>query len=91
MRTRIIGKIAGSRKSARRRLPVVERATPPLSCGLLPGTLREALLADPDANVVERVLYEADLQAAERICLGNSVRGLVDAVSLEEAPAYAKL
>lgn len=51
--------------------------TPPLSCGLLPGTLRAELLASGRAE--ERVLALADLAAAEAIFLGNSVRGLVRA------------
>lgn len=51
--------------------------TPPLSSGLLPGTLRAELIAE--ANVGERILTPADLEAADRIFLGNSVRGLVPA------------
>lgn len=51
--------------------------TPPLSCGLLPGTLRAELLATGKAE--ERVLTLADLAAAEAIMLGNSVRGLIPA------------
>jgi len=50
--------------------------TPPLTCGLLPGTLRGALLDDPRRETQERPLTLADLDAADRIFLGNSVRGL---------------
>lgn len=51
--------------------------TPPLSSGLLPGTLRAELLATGKAE--ERVLTLADLGRAEAIWLGNSVRGLIPA------------
>jgi para-aminobenzoate synthetase/4-amino-4-deoxychorismate lyase len=51
--------------------------TPPLSSGLLPGTLRAELLAEGKAS--EAVLAPADLQSADAIFLGNSVRGLVPA------------
>ncbi|KQX38758.1 hypothetical protein ASD04_08885 [Devosia sp. Root436] len=51
--------------------------TPPLSSGLLPGTLRAELIATGKA--VEQVLMLDDLEAAEAIWLGNSVRGLIRA------------
>lgn len=51
--------------------------TPPLSSGLLPGTLRAELLASGRAK--EQVLTLADLEQAEAIWLGNSVRGLMRA------------
>ncbi|WIY52862.1 aminodeoxychorismate synthase component I [Devosia sp. YIM 151766] len=51
--------------------------TPPLASGLLPGTLRADLIARGKAE--ERRLTLADLDAAEAIWLGNSVRGLVPA------------
>ena len=51
--------------------------TPPLSSGLLPGTLRAELLASGKAT--EQVLTLADLEAADAIWLGNSVRGLMRA------------
>jgi para-aminobenzoate synthetase/4-amino-4-deoxychorismate lyase len=54
-----------------------ELLTPPLSAGLLPGTLRAELLAEGKAREV--VLTPADLEATEAIFLGNSVRGLVPA------------
>jgi para-aminobenzoate synthetase/4-amino-4-deoxychorismate lyase len=63
--------------------------TPPIGCGLLNGTLRGALLADPERKVEEQVLRLADLQNAERVFLGNSVRGLVRAVAVD-APAVGK-
>lgn len=49
--------------------------TPPISCGLLAGTLRAALLKQGRAK--ERVLRLHDLPP--EFCLGNSVRGLVRA------------
>ena len=51
--------------------------TPPLSSGLLAGTLRAELIATGKAE--ERVLTLADLASADAIWLGNSVRGLVRA------------
>ena len=54
------------------------RVTPPVSCGLLAGTFRGALL---DAGeVTEQVVTTADLARASRVWLVNSVRGWVDAV-----------
>jgi para-aminobenzoate synthetase/4-amino-4-deoxychorismate lyase len=69
--------------------------TPALSCGLLPGTLREELLDLPRAAASEAVLTPADLLRADRVFLGNSVRGLVRAELMQpeqaapRAPAHA--
>ena len=46
--------------------------TPPLSCGLLPGTFRAHLLETGQAQ--ERVLQMEDLKVCEHIFLVNSVR-----------------
>ncbi|HEY8125269.1 MAG TPA: aminotransferase class IV [Methylocystis sp.] len=54
--------------------------TPPLSCGLLPGTLRAALIAQGRAR--ESILRLEDISQAE-FFLGNSVRGLVHARLVE--------
>jgi para-aminobenzoate synthetase/4-amino-4-deoxychorismate lyase len=54
--------------------------TPALGSGLLPGTLRAELIAE--GRAVEAVLTLADLEAADAVYLGNSVRGLVRAVPL---------
>jgi para-aminobenzoate synthetase/4-amino-4-deoxychorismate lyase len=54
--------------------------TPALASGLLPGTLRAELIAEGRAD--EAVLTLEDLQSADAIFLGNSVRGLVRAVPL---------
>ncbi|SFV37748.1 para-aminobenzoate synthetase / 4-amino-4-deoxychorismate lyase [Devosia crocina] len=51
--------------------------TPPLSSGLLPGTLRAELVETGQAR--ETILTLADLATAEAIFLGNSVRGLLRA------------
>jgi para-aminobenzoate synthetase/4-amino-4-deoxychorismate lyase len=69
--------------------------TPALASGLLPGTLREELLDLPRAAASEAVLTPADLLHADRIYLGNSVRGLVRAELMQpaheetRAPAHA--
>lgn len=49
--------------------------TPPVSCGLLPGILRESLIARGRCR--ERILSVADLYSADSVYCGNSVRGLV--------------
>lgn len=51
--------------------------TPPLKCGLLAGVLRQDLLSR--GKVKERVLYLKDLYSADKIYIGNSVRGLLEA------------
>jgi para-aminobenzoate synthetase / 4-amino-4-deoxychorismate lyase len=56
--------------------------TPALPCGLLPGTLREELIDLPRAAASEAILTLADLTVADRIYLGNSVRGLIRAEPL---------
>jgi para-aminobenzoate synthetase/4-amino-4-deoxychorismate lyase len=53
--------------------------TPALTCGLLPGTLREELLDLPRASASEAILTPQDLIGADRVYLGNSVRGLIRA------------
>ncbi|MEN3111663.1 aminodeoxychorismate synthase component I [Uliginosibacterium paludis] len=50
--------------------------TPALSCGVLPGVLRASLLKQGTAR--EAVLYPEDLVRADRIWLGNALRGLVE-------------
>ena len=51
--------------------------TPPVVCGLLPGVLRQYLLQEYPQTVVEAVVTMKDLEQAEAIYVGNSVRGLV--------------
>jgi branched-subunit amino acid aminotransferase/4-amino-4-deoxychorismate lyase len=57
------------------------KVTPPIECGLLPGTFRAQVLAD--AMVIERRVTVAELRSADRIWLINSVRGWLPAVLLE--------
>jgi para-aminobenzoate synthetase/4-amino-4-deoxychorismate lyase len=59
--------------------------TPPLASGLLAGTLRAEMLASGQAR--EAVLTPDDLERAEAVFLGNSVRGLVRAHCAGEVPA----
>jgi para-aminobenzoate synthetase/4-amino-4-deoxychorismate lyase len=59
--------------------------TPPLTSGLLPGTLRAELIETGKAR--EAVLTLADLRSADAIWLGNSVRGLLRAELLEPKDA----
>ncbi len=47
--------------------------TPPVSCGLLPGIWRNRMMREN--NVEEKILYPEDLAEADRIIMGNSVRG----------------
>ena len=65
--------------------------TPALTCGLLPGTLREELLDLPRAAASEAVLTPQDLLAADRIYLGNSVRGLIRAELIQGETAKLEL
>ncbi len=51
--------------------------TPPLTAGLLPGVLRHELIAAGEAS--EHTLTLDDLETADAVLLGNSVRGLVRA------------
>ena len=54
-----------------------EMVTPPVSCGLLPGVLRQSLL---DAGEVkEQVVDLPLLRSAKQIHVGNSLRGLIPA------------
>ncbi len=56
--------------------------TPPVTCGLLPGTFRAQLLAD--GEVVEQVIQRSDLDRADGVWMVNSVRGWVPI-----SPVYA--
>lgn len=50
-----------------------ERVTPPIACGLLPGTMRADLLAR--GEVTERAISLAEFRTADEVWLVNSVRG----------------
>ena len=58
-------------------LPDGHTVTPPTRCGLLPGVLREELLAS--GQVAEAVLSPDMLRSAKAIYMGNSLRGLIPA------------
>ena len=63
-----------------------EWLTPALSGGgILPGTMRAALLEDPGWQVREVHLTLTDLRRAERIVLTNALRGAIDAVLIARA------
>ncbi|MCC7643242.1 MULTISPECIES: aminodeoxychorismate synthase component I [unclassified Janthinobacterium] len=53
--------------------------TPPLSCGLLPGVQRAAMLADPAWNAQETIITRAMLARAEAIVVCNALRGAMPA------------
>ncbi len=61
-----------------------ELLTPARECGLLPGILREELLEQGRAR--EAVLTLEDLASAEDAYFGNSLRGLVKAVTIQPSP-----
>jgi len=50
--------------------------TPAVSCGLLPGIWREKYMAETGAT--EELLDLEELKAAERVVIGNSVRGAIE-------------
>jgi para-aminobenzoate synthetase / 4-amino-4-deoxychorismate lyase len=54
--------------------------TPQASAGILPGVLRQSLL--DEGRAIEGVLTLNDLNKADEVYLGNSVRGLVKALPL---------
>ena len=51
--------------------------TPPLSCGLLGGVLRQLLLTAHPNRVREKVICPKDLAEMDGLYVGNSVRGLI--------------
>jgi para-aminobenzoate synthetase/4-amino-4-deoxychorismate lyase len=57
--------------------------TPPVSCGLLAGTMRKHLLCSSTVKLHEKVITSEDLQRADAIFCCNSVRGVVQ-VSLKK-------
>ncbi len=57
-----------------------EYFTPPVSCGLLPGTFREHLFLSGEIDIKEKGLYVEDLQTADQIFICNSVSKLLPAV-----------
>lgn len=53
--------------------------TPPLACGVLPGIMRQVLLADPAFGAAERVITRAMLAGASEILACNALRGVLPA------------
>ena len=53
--------------------------TPALSCGVLPGVMREILLTDPSLNAEEAIIREDDVLSAQEILMVNALRGKVSA------------
>lgn len=63
--------------------------TPPVSCGLLPGTFRAQLLAE--GKISERVITIEELKTAEAFFLINSVRKWMKAVCVSPCSSVAQL
>lgn len=61
--------------------------TPPLRDGLLDGCLRRALITEGKCEEAE--LYPSDLDTADELLLGNSLRGLIKAVPAKAIKAHA--
>ena len=59
-----------------------KRLTPPVHCGLLPGTFREYLLRSGD--IQEAVISKAMLQNCQALYTINSVRGWMNAVLIDK-------
>ncbi|HWY14690.1 MAG TPA: aminodeoxychorismate synthase component I [Rhizomicrobium sp.] len=60
--------------------------TPALTAGLLDGCLRRELL--DEGRCFEAPLTSADLDRAERVFLGNSLRGLIPAIEIPHGEPY---
>ena len=52
--------------------------TPPLDSGLLPGTLRAALIDSPDSPINEKVITRDEVLEAKHIFVGNAISGLTE-------------
>jgi para-aminobenzoate synthetase/4-amino-4-deoxychorismate lyase len=50
--------------------------TPPVSCGILPGTFRRHWFLT-DLNIKEDIIFKDDLLLADEIVLTNSLRGKI--------------
>ncbi|WP_205665243.1 bifunctional chorismate-binding protein/class IV aminotransferase [Caldimonas tepidiphila] len=59
--------------------------TPPLADGVLPGTMRARLLADPRWQAGERTIRREELARAQGIVVCNALRGALPAQLLEAA------
>lgn len=63
--------------------------TPPVSCGLLPGTFRAQLLSE--GKIAERVITVEQLKTVQELYLINSVRKWVKAVCVHPCSSVAQL
>ena len=57
--------------------------TPPISSGVLNGTLRSRLLKDGYKGLTEKILTPEDVITADAIYFGNSVRDLMPAEKID--------
>lgn len=64
--------------------------TPPLACGVLPGTYRSRLLASQRLPLREKILFREEVEAAEEVWVCNAVRGLVKALLLDKQASLHK-
>ncbi len=53
--------------------------TPPVNCGLLPGTYRQYVLESVQFDAQEKVLNVEDLHNADRIFITNAIQGMLEA------------
>ena len=67
-----------------------ELLTPPIGAGILDGVLRRELLEDRAQRVREATLLPDDLENADAVYLGNSVRGLLRAERIESVEGHQK-
>ena len=65
--------------------------TPPVGRGVLPGTMRAAVLDDAEWSAREQALRVEDLLRAERIVLTNALRGVLEARLAAGEAAHCKL
>jgi para-aminobenzoate synthetase/4-amino-4-deoxychorismate lyase len=54
--------------------------TPPVNCGLLPGTYRRYVLQSPEWDAEEKVLTLEDLRNADRIFVTNAIQGMLEVI-----------
>jgi para-aminobenzoate synthetase / 4-amino-4-deoxychorismate lyase len=52
--------------------------TPPLNCGVLPGTYRRFILESSKRDAQERILTVEDLRSADRVYVTNAIQGMLE-------------
>lgn len=55
-------------------------STPPITCGLLDGVFRKHFMENSPVPVEEKIVTKKDLENAEALYIGNSVRGLIKVI-----------